>query len=194
MGYRYLTICDLSQFCRAFFHEDHFSSLAIPHCLHASIHFLTRLLLWVLLQAHHFSHVFLHSISRPLLVYFSLSTLLFLISQRKSHSSSKFFFASCIYDNPAHIFLCAVCFCFPDFCKLFGSQFPAFGHVLHVRSNKLYCKNKLQCIALSFTRIAIHFHCIIHIAIHFNCISLYCNTILLYSVFMAIGNVMLIIK
>merc|ERR1712194_656409 len=126
MGYRYLTICDLSQFCRAFFHEDHFSSLAIPHCLHASIHFLTRLLLWVLLQAHHFSHVFLHSISRPLLVYFSLSTLLFLISQRKSHSSSKFFFASCIYDNPAHIFLCAICFCFPDFCKLFGSQFPAF--------------------------------------------------------------------
>merc|ERR1712194_403785 len=75
----------------------------------------TRLLLWVLLQAHHFSYVFLHSISRPLLVYFSLSTLLFLISQRKSHSSSKFFFASCIYDNPAHIFLCAVCFCFPDF-------------------------------------------------------------------------------
>jgi len=67
-------------------------------------------------------------------------------------------------------------------------------NVLHVRSNKLYCKNKLQCIALSFTRIAIHFHSIIHIAIHFNCISLYCNTILLYSVFMAIGNVMLIIK
>ena len=67
-------------------------------------------------------------------------------------------------------------------------------NVLQVRSNTMYCKNKLQYIALPFTRIAKHFHCIIHIAIHFNCISLYCNTFMLYSVFIAIGNVMLIIK
>ena len=70
--------------------------------------------------------------------------------------------------------------------------------------NKMYYKIKfaihctLECACCargcSLHSIAIHFHCIIHIAIYFNCIPLYCSTFWLYSVFIAIGNVMLIIK